>query len=177
MRRSSVLLTCLFLLVTFSGPLLWHFENNNTNDPSIELDLEEVKALVREMGFRLSVRLFFTRGRTGSIDLIIDRTSGRSRRVIRAMTSLCSDIFTRLRFGKRPRTPSPLSSSCRSDHDADRPHVYMTKALSVSSCERTFHMQGGTRFPPKQKITAIGQASPFCDSGLLFTCICPRERF
>ncbi|KAN0094426.1 N2227-like domain containing protein [Tylopilus felleus] len=36
------------------GPLLWHFENNNTNDPSIELDLEEVKALVRQMGFRLS---------------------------------------------------------------------------------------------------------------------------
>jgi len=36
------------------GPLLWHFENNSTNDPSIELDLEEVKALVRRMGFRLS---------------------------------------------------------------------------------------------------------------------------
>ncbi|KAF8546753.1 N2227-like protein, partial [Imleria badia] len=42
------------------GPLLWHFENNNTNDPSIELDLEEVKALMRQMGFRLSVRTRFT---------------------------------------------------------------------------------------------------------------------
>ena len=45
------------VLTRLPGPLLWHFENNNTNDPSIELDLEEVKALVRQMGFRLSVRL------------------------------------------------------------------------------------------------------------------------
>ncbi|KAJ2932842.1 hypothetical protein H1R20_g4243, partial [Candolleomyces eurysporus] len=36
------------------GPLLWHFENNNTNDLSIELDLEEVKALAREIGFEIS---------------------------------------------------------------------------------------------------------------------------
>jgi carnosine N-methyltransferase len=36
------------------GPLLWHFENNNTNDPSIELDLEEVKGLARQIGFELS---------------------------------------------------------------------------------------------------------------------------
>jgi hypothetical protein len=37
-----------------AGPLLWHFENNTTNDPSIELDLEEVKKLVRDIGFELS---------------------------------------------------------------------------------------------------------------------------
>ena len=43
-------------LRALAGPLLWHFENNSTNDPSIELDLEEVKALVRQMGFRMSVR-------------------------------------------------------------------------------------------------------------------------
>ncbi|KAF4576216.1 hypothetical protein EYR40_000455 [Pleurotus pulmonarius] len=36
------------------GPLLWHFENNNTNDPSIELDLEEVKSLCGEIGFDIS---------------------------------------------------------------------------------------------------------------------------
>ncbi|TFK28276.1 N2227-domain-containing protein [Coprinopsis marcescibilis] len=36
------------------GPLLWHFENNNTNDPSIELDLEEVKMLAEQIGFDLS---------------------------------------------------------------------------------------------------------------------------
>ncbi|KAK0184523.1 N2227-like protein-domain-containing protein [Armillaria mellea] len=35
------------------GPLLWHFENNNTNDPSVELDLKEVKALARTIGFEL----------------------------------------------------------------------------------------------------------------------------
>jgi N2227-like protein len=40
-----------------AGPLLWHFENNTTNDPSIELDLEEVKKLVRDIGFELSVSL------------------------------------------------------------------------------------------------------------------------
>jgi len=36
------------------GPLLWHFENNATNDPSVELDLEEVKQLARDIGFELS---------------------------------------------------------------------------------------------------------------------------
>lgn len=33
------------------GPLLWHFEENATSDPSIELDLEEVKALAAQIGF------------------------------------------------------------------------------------------------------------------------------
>ncbi|KAI0827350.1 N2227-domain-containing protein [Trametes gibbosa] len=36
------------------GPLLWHWENNSTNDPSIELTLEEVKALARNIGFEIS---------------------------------------------------------------------------------------------------------------------------
>ncbi|KAG5717403.1 UPF0586 like protein [Termitomyces sp. T112] len=36
------------------GPLLWHWENNNTNDTSVELDLEEVKALARSIGFEIS---------------------------------------------------------------------------------------------------------------------------
>ncbi|KAH7337433.1 N2227-domain-containing protein [Rhizoctonia solani] len=35
------------------GPLLWHWENNNTNDMSIELDLEEVKELARKIGFEI----------------------------------------------------------------------------------------------------------------------------
>ena len=42
------------------GPLLWHFENNNTNDPSVELDLDEVKALARKIGFELSVSVSAT---------------------------------------------------------------------------------------------------------------------
>ena len=37
------------------GPLLWHWENNNSNDMSIELDLEEVKELARKIGFEISV--------------------------------------------------------------------------------------------------------------------------
>ncbi|KIY53912.1 N2227-domain-containing protein [Fistulina hepatica ATCC 64428] len=36
------------------GPLLWHWENNSTNDPSVELDLEEVKELARKIGFDIS---------------------------------------------------------------------------------------------------------------------------
>ncbi|KAG8986261.1 hypothetical protein FRB93_005355 [Tulasnella sp. JGI-2019a] len=36
------------------GPLLWHWENNQTGDPSIELSLEEVKALAKTIGFELS---------------------------------------------------------------------------------------------------------------------------
>ncbi|KAK7460430.1 hypothetical protein VKT23_009149 [Stygiomarasmius scandens] len=35
------------------GPLLWHWENNNTNDPSVELDLAEVKELARKIGFEI----------------------------------------------------------------------------------------------------------------------------
>ena len=37
------------------GPLLWHWENSGT-DPSVELDLEQVKALVEEIGFEIRVR-------------------------------------------------------------------------------------------------------------------------
>ncbi|TBU63507.1 N2227-domain-containing protein [Dichomitus squalens] len=36
------------------GPLLWHWEGNTTNDPSVELTLDEVKALARKIGFKIS---------------------------------------------------------------------------------------------------------------------------
>ncbi|THH28862.1 hypothetical protein EUX98_g5320 [Antrodiella citrinella] len=36
------------------GPLLWHWENNSTHDPSVELSLEEVKTLARAVGFDIS---------------------------------------------------------------------------------------------------------------------------
>ena len=39
------------------GPLLWHWENNTTNDPSIELDLEELKRLCAKIGFVIEVGL------------------------------------------------------------------------------------------------------------------------
>jgi len=35
------------------GPLLWHFEEHSTSDPSIELDLEEVKTLAGHIGFEI----------------------------------------------------------------------------------------------------------------------------
>ena len=38
-----------------TGPLLWHWEGNTSNDPSIELTLDEVKALARKIGFEISV--------------------------------------------------------------------------------------------------------------------------
>lgn len=41
------------------GPLLWHWENNTTNDPSVELDLEEVKELCKKLGFKLEVSFKF----------------------------------------------------------------------------------------------------------------------
>lgn len=40
-----------------SGPLLWHFEENTTSDPSIELDLEEVKTLAAHIGFEIKVSI------------------------------------------------------------------------------------------------------------------------
>lgn len=44
----------LFKNAELPGPLLWHWENNTSNDPSIELDLEQVKQLAREIGFEIS---------------------------------------------------------------------------------------------------------------------------
>lgn len=38
-----------------AGPLLWHFESNQTNDPSVELTLEEVKTLARKIGLEIKV--------------------------------------------------------------------------------------------------------------------------
>lgn len=40
------------------GPLLWHFENiadRERGEGSVELSLDEVKALARKMGFELAV--------------------------------------------------------------------------------------------------------------------------
>jgi len=38
-----------------TGPLLWHFEENTSNDISIELDLEEVQTLAGHIGFEIKV--------------------------------------------------------------------------------------------------------------------------
>lgn len=54
----SFWLTWIARIYNIIGPLLWHFENNSTNDPSIELDLEEVKSLAQKIGFEISVSIF-----------------------------------------------------------------------------------------------------------------------
>jgi carnosine N-methyltransferase len=42
-------------MFTCIGPLLWHFENSGgSSDPSIELSLDEVRALAEEIGFQIS---------------------------------------------------------------------------------------------------------------------------
>jgi N2227-like protein len=50
--------TCFIPFSIFIGPLLWHFEENTTSDPSIGLDLEEVKALAAHIGFEIKVGNF-----------------------------------------------------------------------------------------------------------------------
>lgn len=39
------------------GPLLYHFENNEDGEPSIELTLEELRTLLPKCGFTLDVRV------------------------------------------------------------------------------------------------------------------------
>ncbi|KAI0311418.1 N2227-like protein-domain-containing protein [Amylostereum chailletii] len=60
------------------GPLLWHFENNTTNDASVELDLEEVKALARALGFDISnertVDTTYVSNKDGMLDYIYHAT-------------------------------------------------------------------------------------------------------
>ncbi|KAF7308312.1 N2227 domain-containing protein [Mycena chlorophos] len=41
------------------GPLLWHWENNTTHDPSVELSLDEVKTLMGEIGFVIETERSF----------------------------------------------------------------------------------------------------------------------
>jgi len=78
------------------GPLLWHFENSPTKsakgEGSIELSLDEVKALARNVGFEISVR------RAARAVLSQDaecRTSGWLGRAIRAYRRACYVTNTR----------------------------------------------------------------------------------
>jgi len=56
------------------GPLLWHFENSE--DISIEVSLEEVKNLAREIGFVIKVRGLVHSGRFLSEDSARILTAG-----------------------------------------------------------------------------------------------------
>ncbi|CED82912.1 Putative trehalase [Phaffia rhodozyma] len=48
------------------GPLLWHWENNSSKDVSVELSLDEVKALVAEVGFEIKEESTVPSGYTGN---------------------------------------------------------------------------------------------------------------
>ncbi|KAG8894249.1 hypothetical protein FRC01_013068 [Tulasnella sp. 417] len=50
------------------GPLLWHYENNNTGDVSIEASLDEVKALANAIGFEISQERAIPTTYTGILD-------------------------------------------------------------------------------------------------------------
>ncbi|KAG9043300.1 hypothetical protein FS837_009763 [Tulasnella sp. UAMH 9824] len=50
------------------GPLLWHYENNNTGDISIEASLDEVKALATAIGFEISQEKTIPTTYTGILD-------------------------------------------------------------------------------------------------------------
>ncbi|QRV84994.1 hypothetical protein RhiJN_13010 [Ceratobasidium sp. AG-Ba] len=53
------------------GPLLWHWENNNTNDMSIELDLEQVKELARKVGFEITNERTIPTTYTGNVESML----------------------------------------------------------------------------------------------------------
>lgn len=77
------------------GPLLWHFENSSTSpkgEGSIELSLDEVKALARMVGFELSVSLTFHATQHAPPPRVDTRTNAPSRRRILACQTRCSNM-------------------------------------------------------------------------------------
>jgi len=56
------------------GPLLWHFENNNTQDLSIEFDLGEVKRLARSIGFELKEERIIKTSYVGNSQSMLSHT-------------------------------------------------------------------------------------------------------
>ena len=85
------------------GPLLWHFENNSTNDPSVELTLEEVKALARKIGFEISVCCFPALCRRLFTDRLHYRTNAPSTRRTRTTLRACWATFTMPHLGQQRR--------------------------------------------------------------------------
>lgn len=83
------------------GPLLWHWENNTTNDPSIELTLDEVKTLAKSIGFTISVS--YLRNNSCFHLSTQNRTNEPLIQPIQITLSLCLAIFTTPHFGLRPR--------------------------------------------------------------------------
>lgn len=99
------------VISSFTGPLLWHFENNTTNDPSVELDLDEVKALARKIGFELSVSaisqsLLFTRRPY----YMVSRTKRRSILRTLVIRKGCLGTYTMRSSGLRPNCLEYMNS-------------------------------------------------------------------
>jgi hypothetical protein len=85
-----------------SGPLLWHFEENTTSDPSIELDLEEVKTLAAHIGFEIKVGISWPSLVSHSLHLHFIRTNAQSIRPTSIIKIQCSGMYTTPLSG-RPR--------------------------------------------------------------------------
>ena len=79
---------------SYAGPLLWHFEENTTNDPSIELDLEEVKTLAAHMGFEIKVSPSYPQLVSRDIAYAPHRMNARSIRPTSITKNQCLGIYT-----------------------------------------------------------------------------------
>ena len=77
-----------------TGPLLWHFEENTTNDPSIELDLEEVKILAAHMGFEIKVDPSSPQFVSRALAYSFHRMNARSIRPTSITKNQCLGIYT-----------------------------------------------------------------------------------
>lgn len=83
------------------GPLLWHWENSD--ELSIELTLDEVKELARDVGFELSVCCPLHTGILLASQFIY-RTKDMSKRSIVATHRLCCRMYITLRSGRQQKS-------------------------------------------------------------------------
>ncbi len=84
------------------GPLLWHFEENTTSDPSIELDLEEVKTLAAHIGFEIKVGISYPSLVPHALHSLFVRTNAQSIRPTSITKIQCSGIYI-MPLSGRPR--------------------------------------------------------------------------
>jgi len=84
------------------GPLLWHFEENTTSDPSIELDLEEVKTLAAHIGFEIKVGISYLSLVSHALHSLFVRTNAQSIRPTSITKNQCSGIYN-MPLSGRPR--------------------------------------------------------------------------
>lgn len=92
------------------GPLLWHWENSD--ELSIELTLDEVKELARDVGFELSV-CYPLHPSVLLASHPIYRTKDILKRSTVATRRLCCRMYITLRSGRQPKSrlrgPNPIS--------------------------------------------------------------------